>query len=747
MEFMECNTYAEDNFVDCVKNIGLDGTETKKIIKFSVFSEHSHTEAEIFETTFDEFESLCREPVQTETKRGRAFSPAIFKNNYRNQENATECSFMAFDLDDLPDDVTAKDVLSSVDDVRSFCYSTYSHKLEGSGSRFRVVIGITEPIPANLYKKITEKFSSNFSKLKGKVDVTGFSPSQYFYLPSCSRERIKNFEFESQEGECFDWRSVGFNDDVYSLIESEVDDEIPYDKIYKGERNKGLFEKARKIVKVVDNEEDFERFLLKYNFNCCVPPLDRYEVLAIVKSVWKYAINNKSSLFERRTLTELSLAEVVYAENKDDVIWIPHWKSWLKFDESNGKWGRIEYYVENLITRQLKKLREEESKLVLQGGVDRSSNIKQIERAEKAKFISGCRDIIKTIQEERLVPSDFDSSPYLVGFSDGNCFDLSKCEARKTERKDYLTKSVNATYDPDATCPLWDKSMIEWCRGDKELVRFLQVWCGYSLSGLAEQQIFLFLYGEGKNGKSVFVNTITELMGQYSISINPETIMNLNKNSRVASGDVARLFGARLVSSTELPEGKRFDEDFVKLLTGGDYITARHLYEREFSFKSTIKLMISGNHKPIVKGNDNGFWRRVSLVPFEAKIVTPNPQLSSDLRRERSGILNWCLNGWIEYQKNGLVVPDSVQKESKVYRDEMDIIKSWMDECVEVKFGEKAFANDLYQSHKKWREVNGFSSITISSFGYKVKNHLGEKKRSSTGYYYSDHKVKKYLFF
>ena len=739
MEFIECNTCAEDNFVDCVKNIGLDRTETKKIIKFSVFSEHSHTEAETFETTFDELESLCREPVETETKRGRAFSPAIFKNNYRNQENATKCSFMAFDLDDLPDNVTAKDVLSSVDDVRSFCYSTYSHKLEGSGSRFRVVIGISEPIPANLYKKITEKFSSNFSKLKGKVDVTGFSPSQYFYLPSCSRERIKNFEFESQEGECFDWRSVGFNDDVYSLIESEIEDEIPYDKIYKGERNKGLFEKARKIVKSVDNEEDFERFLLEYNSNCCMPPLDRSEVLAIVKSVWKYAINNKSSLFEKRTLTELSLAEVVYAENKDDLIWIPHWKAWLKFNDTNGKWEKVEYYVENLITRQLKKLREEESKLVLQTGMDRSSNIKQIERAEKAKFIHGSSEIIKTIQESQLTPSDFDSNPYLVGFSDGNCFDLSKCEVRKIERKDYLTKSVNAIYDPDATCPLWEKSLIEWCRGDKEIVRFLQVWCGYSLSGLTELQKFLFLYGEGRNGKSVFVNTMTELMGQYSITINPETLMLYNKSNKGASGDVARLFGARLATSIELPEGKHFDENLLKILTGGDYITARHLYEREFSFKSTIKLMISGNHKPIVRGTDYGFWRRMNLVPFEAKINTPNPQLFSDLRKERSGILNWCLNGWIEYRKYGLIVPNSVEKESNEYKEEMDIIKSWKNECVQVQFEKKVYVKELYQSHKKWRETNGFPSISLGVFGDKIKSHFGEKKRNSNGMYYTDY--------
>ena len=328
-----------------------------------------------------------------------------------------------------------------------------------------------------------------------------------------------------------------------------------------------------------------------------------------------------------------------------------------------------------------------------------------------------------------------------MGLKGGQCLDLKTNTVREIVSTDLLTKTLAAAYDPHAQCPLWEQSILEWSCGDQTQVDFLQQWAGYCLSGLTTFQGFLFLFGGGSNGKSVFIKVLSTLMGDYSMTTSPESLM-LQKRGNAATGDIARLVGARFVHANEIKQGAIFDENLIKQLTGGDTMTVRHLYEREFEFTPNLKLVISGNNKPIVKGTDWGFWRRVHLVPFENKITAPDVTLTSRLLTELSGILNWCIKGWAGCNQGYFQVPANIKRHTDEYRDEMDLVKQWMDERLQAVAGSSTKAMDLYQSFRSWQENNGHHPMTSNAFYRLLPSHLGQSIKKPAGNYYSGYVVK-----
>jgi putative DNA primase/helicase len=391
-------------------------------------------------------------------------------------------------------------------------------------------------------------------------------------------------------------------------------------------------------------------------------------------------------------------------------------------------------------------MRNGESEKVKQSGSIRSSALNEIERAENANFLIGTEKILQSHEELMMEACVFDADKYLVGLENCQCLDLRTSIIRKIKDTDYITKRINTPFLEDANCDLWEKSVLEWCRGDEELARFLQIWSGYCLSGLTDFQGFLFLYGSGRNGKSVFLNIMAKLLGPYAIAIKSDTLMQKSPISG-ASGDIARLNGARFVTCNELPEGKHFDEELLKSITGQDTITARFLYGNDFNFKPTLKLMISGNHTPVIKGTDEGIWRRVNVVPFLAKIEKIDPNLTDKLESELPGILNWCIEGWKLYQLKGIVIPRAVTNETSKYRSDMDVIGQWIDDCLDDAFGMRLHLKDMYSSYQHWCKENGFRIITSKAFNRKLKEgRFGEPSRSSEGYCYSGFKLKSLRF-
>jgi putative DNA primase/helicase len=284
---------------------------------------------------------------------------------------------------------------------------------------------------------------------------------------------------------------------------------------------------------------------------------------------------------------------------------------------------------------------------------------------------------------------------------------------------------------------MWLKFINEITDGDKELANYLKRIVGYSITGDTTEQILFFLYGHGANGKSVLVNIIQDLLSDYAMQTPVSTIMTRGKDS--INNDVARLKGARFVATTETEEGSRFNESEVKLITGGDTITARFLHKEFFQFRPQFTLWISGNHKP-VPGDSYSIWRRLILIPFNVRFSKDkqDKHLTSKLRTELSGILNWAIEGCLEWQSEGLTTPKVILDATKEYKSETDRIKSWMEDCCTDEIDPRAAtkASYIYSSYKKWADNNGEWPMSQRILLSKLIERGYQRERRSDGWYY-----------
>ena len=230
------------------------------------------------------------------------------------------------------------------------------------------------------------------------------------------------------------------------------------------------------------------------------------------------------------------------------------------------------------------------------------------------------------------------------------------------------------------------------------------------LTGSTREQCIFFLYGDGSNGKSTFLDVLADLFGSYAMNAQSETI-TARRQSDSPRADIARLKGARLVTISECPADVWLDEAIVKQLTGGDTVTARYLYGREFEFKPEFKLIMATNYKPRIRGTDSGIWRRIRLVPFTQTIPEDKQdlQLPDKLRAELPGILNWALEGlrrWMQAsaggKRRGLPPCAAVDNATAEYRGEQDRLKQFLEDCTEPALGYTVQAGILYQTYRAW---------------------------------------------
>jgi putative DNA primase/helicase len=217
--------------------------------------------------------------------------------------------------------------------------------------------------------------------------------------------------------------------------------------------------------------------------------------------------------------------------------------------------------------------------------------------------------------------------------------------------------------------------------GNENLISFLRRVIGYCLTGeVSERAVFVF-FGNGANGKSVFTEIILAMLGDYA-SVAPVSAV-MKKQSNANTNDLAKLRGARFVSVNETDEGGRIDESAIKAISGNDTLTARFLYGEFFDFKPEFKVCLRTNHKPTVRGTDEGIWDRLKLIPFAVRIPKEeqNPQLIKELQNELRGILAWAVRGCLEWQRDGLGVPYEVEQATDEYRKEQDIFSLFITQC------------------------------------------------------------------
>lgn len=254
---------------------------------------------------------------------------------------------------------------------------------------------------------------------------------------------------------------------------------------------------------------------------------------------------------------------------------------------------------------------------------------------------------------------------------------------REVMPTDFVTKTCAA--QPAGDCPLWLDFLAVVTGGDDELVGFLQRLCGYLLTGSTDEQVLIFLYGPGGNGKSTFINTIAGVMGDYAVNTPMDMLGKTNDHDRHPT-ELARLHGARLVTANETAEGRRWDESRLKQLTGGDVISARFMGRDFFDFRPAFKLVVSGNHKPELRGIDDALKRRVRIVPFTVTIPEEKriSGLDRQLKREWPGILAWMVRGAEWWREIGLKPPFAVMAATADYFEQEDLVGAWLDECTQV---------------------------------------------------------------
>jgi putative DNA primase/helicase len=314
-----------------------------------------------------------------------------------------------------------------------------------------------------------------------------------------------------------------------------------------------------------------------------------------------------------------------------------------------------------------------------------------------------------------------DRDPWLLNVENGT-IDLRTGELLPHRQEDKITKIANVRYDQNADCPQWKQFVREIMGYKGDLITFLQTAAGWAVSGDISEQSMFILYGTGANGKSTFLNVIMRILGDYAISTYPETFMKRSSDS--LTNDIARLRGTRFVTTTETEQGKQLSEHLIKQATGNDQMTARFLYGEHFNFLPTFKIFMASNHKPVIKGTDHGIWRRIKLIPFTTTITDEkmDRQLEQKLMEEKSGILNWLIEGLLRWQKEGLNTPSIVLNATDEYRGEMDVIGNFIKERCVQKTGTMIRARELFRVYQEWCDENNELATSERMFGLRMRN-------------------------
>lgn len=443
------------------------------------------------------------------------------------------------------------------------------------------------------------------------------------------------------------------------------------DIIGAGERDDMLTSLAGTMRRRGASEDAILAALREENATRCDPPLPDRQLRKIARS-----IAQKPPLLVTENLTDLGNARRFIVAHQQDVRAVTSrrrpWMIWEGVRWANDETGEVERKAKDTV-------RQIASEATLQSDPELAEKItKHAIRSESAGSIRHMLELAATEPEITTTADQLDNDPWLLNVENGT-IDLRTGTLRAHKRTDLITKLTAIEYRPDATCPRWQLFLSQAMGGDTELVDFLQRAVGYALTGDTREQCLFFCYGHGANGKSTFLEIVRELAGEYGQQAEFSTFM-----ARTGEGprnDLARMRGARLVTASEAPSNKPFDESVLKRLTGDDTIVARQLYEEFFEFKPQHKIFLAANHKPIVKEQTLAFWRRMRLIPFDVTVPVKDrdKRLPKKLRAELPGILAWAVAGCVKWQEQGLHEPRAVKQATRSYRDENDLLGEFID--------------------------------------------------------------------
>lgn len=420
------------------------------------------------------------------------------------------------------------------------------------------------------------------------------------------------------------------------------------------------------------------------------------------------------------------LAKVWAGSDGQDWLYCHGWECWMQWDGSRWSIDRKKS-VTNIVSDYLNSAAawHEAGQLSFKdrrglGGVDKSAKV--LRRASSLPTIA-------------RLPEDFDADPFLLGTPDGT-IDLRTGQLIAPVREHYITRQTAVSPKAIPT-PQWDKVIARCTRGDPEMQKYYQRWAGYTLTGDCSEEGFLFVHGAGNSGKSKFIDCLGDMMGKadvggYCATAKIEMLME-SKIERHTE-ELASLAGARMVRTSEPDEGSRWNEALLKLITGRDTVSARRLYEKQFTFRPEFKLMVNGNFRPAFKSTGEEIFRRMHFVEFpesipEAERILNLPAL---LEEEWPGILQWAIEGCLEWQRIGLKRPESVKAATRDYLGEEDTLGRWIEECCTVGPSLKVGASDAYHSYKTYVDKAGEGVVSQKRFSQRMEARGYVRQKTST---------------
>ena len=493
-------------------------------------------------------------------------------------------------------------------------------------------------------------------------------------------------------------------------------------EIVEGSRNSHLFRVACSLRRTGLDAEELAIALKKHNFSHCNPPLEDCEVEQVAASAGSYPVQPESEIKQ----TDLGNAKRLVKEFGADILYCPHWNQWLAWD---GRRYQIDecMEIERMAKRTTKKMRE--SAETIEDQRLRQELIIHSARSESLGRIRAMVELAKSEQGITIKPDQLDQDPWVFNCANGT-LDLKSGKLLAHDRSRRLSKVSPVEYDPDAKCLQWISFLDRIMAGEKDLIEFLQKAAGYALTASTREQCMFFLYGVGANGKSTFLNTLAEMLGDYA-STTPTSTLMAKKNEGIPN-DIARLKGLRFVMAAETEMGKALAESLVKQMTGGDELVGRFLHGEFFKFTPQFKLFLATNHKPDIRGTDDGIWRRIRLIPFEVTIpeAERDKDLPEKLKAELPGILRWAVEGCLKWQAEGLRAPQAVSQATNEYRTEMDLLAAFLDQKCRTGSGLKVGATELYRIYSGWCIASNERPLRQNQFGQKIKERGFASRRS-----------------
>ena len=482
-----------------------------------------------------------------------------------------------------------------------------------------------------------------------------------------------------------------------------------------------------------------------HDFNArCVPPWSERELVAKLAHARRYATRPAgtkrdapappASTPEARrefALTDLGNAEY-FAHRFGDRVRFDHArKRWFVWDaptwrlDAAGEVHRLAHKAVRLRYRDAERLEDLKAKAAV---------AKFAVASESRDRLAALLTLAQTLEPIADSGRAWDADPWLLACPNG-VVDLRTGTLREGRPEDRLTLRAGVAYEPTATAPRFEQFVSEIFDGDRERVTWLQKAIGYSLTGLTAEQVWFLLYGTGANGKGTLTRLLGHALGDYAFNL---PFSSFEARPGAIPNDLAALAGRRFVTASETNDGTRLNEARIKALTGEDTITARFLHGEFFSFVPVGKLWLSVNHRPVVRDQSHGFWRRVRLIPFERTFAI-DQGLDATLRAEAAGVLAWAVRGCLRWHTEGLGdVPAAVRDAVAEYQAESDPLADFLAEHTARIDSATARASALFDRYRQWADRNGLTSGRLSStaFGRALAERGYPKRHTKAGNVY-----------